>query len=91
LEAHRNEENKNIYTVISTLKMDKNLDFIKLLEIFTKLQIEVNSFSIKDDKDDKTKIINLTRTLKTPWQIWMVREQIKKYWHKLSLIKREII
>gem|GEM_PF-3828308 len=66
MEAHRNEENKNIYTVISTLKMDKNLDFIKLLEIFTKLQIEVNSFSIKDDKDDKTKIINLTRTLKTP-------------------------
>ncbi|HOG14984.1 MAG TPA: RelA/SpoT family protein [Candidatus Absconditabacterales bacterium] len=91
LEAHRNEENKNIYTVISTLKMDKNLDFIKLLEIFTKLQIEVNSFSIKDDKDDKTKIINLTRTLKTPGQIGMVREQIKKYGHKLSLIKREII
>lgn len=91
LEAHRNGENKNIYTVISILKMDGELDFIKVLEIFTKLQIEVNGFSIKDDKDNKYKIINLTWTLKNPWQIGMVREQIKKYWDKINLIKREII
>ncbi len=90
LEAHRNWEEKNIYTIVSTLSINKNLDFIKLLEIFTKLKIEVNNFSIKDDNENQNKIIKLTWTLKNPWQIWMVREQIKKYGDMIKLVKREI-
>lgn len=89
LEAHREWEPKNTYTVNSVVVMDKDFDFIKLLEMFTKSQIDVSGFSIKDDKDGKNKIIHLTWVLKNPWQLWMIREQIKKYWDKLSLVKRK--
>jgi hypothetical protein len=27
--------------------------------------------------------------LKNPWQLWMIHEQMKKYWNKLNLIKRK--
>lgn len=55
---------KNTYTVNSVVVMDKDFDFIKLLEMFTKSQIDVSGFSIKDDKDGKNKIIHLTWVLK---------------------------
>lgn len=91
LEAHRKWDNKSIYTIISMISTDKKLDFIKLLEIFTKLQIAINSFSIKDDIDNGTKIIKVTWTVKNLWQISMFREQVKKFWDIIKLIKEEII
>jgi GTP diphosphokinase / guanosine-3',5'-bis(diphosphate) 3'-diphosphatase len=90
LEAHRSWENKNIYTITSTAKVDKSLDLIRLLELFTKLQIEVNSFSIKDDTEDKDKIIKIKRTVKNPSQIGMIRDQIKKFGDLIKTIKRKI-
>lgn len=80
---------KNTYIVDSVVIMDKDFDFIKLLEMFTKSQIDLSGFSIRDDKDNKNKIINLTWVLKNPWQLWMIHEQMKKYWNKLNLIKRK--
>lgn len=90
LEAHRSWSEKNSYKIKSTVKIDKKLDLIKLLEVFTKLQTEVNNFSIKDETSSNSKIIKITRTVKNPSQIWMIREQLKKYWDKIKFLKREI-
>lgn len=90
LEAHRAWEEKNTYTIISTINTEKKLDFMKLLEIFTKLQIDINRFSIKDDTSSNNKITKIIRTVNNPSQIWMVREQIKKFWKLIKTIRRKI-
>ena len=91
LEAHRNWESKNIYTIISTINIDEKLDFMRILEVFTKLQIQVSSFTIKNDADNQIKIIKITRTVKNLWQIQMLREQLKKFWNMIKLTKKDII
>lgn len=90
LEAHRSWENKSTYSITSSLNISKKIDFVKVLEIFTKLQIEVNSFVIKDDTKTKNKIVTIIRILRTPTQIEMVQEQIKKYWNLIKLLNRKI-
>ena len=56
--------------------------------MFTKSQIDVSGFSIKDDKDGKNKIIHLTWVLKIHDNSeWSVNKL--KYWDKLSLVKRK--
>ncbi len=91
LEAHRSGNNKNEYKVFSIIHIDQNIDFIKILELFTKLQIEVNNFSIKNDEKNHNKIIDILRTVKTPSQIGMIYEQLKKFWELVKISKKEII
>ena len=90
LEAHWTSENKNIYSITSVISVDNRLNFMKLLEIFTKLQIEVNNFSIKDDLSSNNKIIKIVRTISNPSLIWMVHQQIKNFWNMIRVIKRKI-
>ena len=91
LEAHWSWNMRNVYDITLTLKICENINFMKLLEIFSKLQIEINSFSQKNDNDWKETTIILTRTLQNPWQMWMVRDQIKRHGDKIKLIKMEIL
>jgi len=90
LEAHWTTENKNTYKVTSIINTDKRLDFMKLLGIFTKFQIEINRFSIKDDLKSNNKIIKIVRKVINPSLIWMIREQMKSFWEMIKTIRRKI-
>jgi hypothetical protein len=76
--------------VTSIINADKRLDFMRLLGIFTKFQIEVNRFSIKDDLESNNKIIKIVRNVNNPSLIWMIREQMKSFWEMIKIIRRKI-
>jgi len=42
------------------------MDLINLLEIFTKFNIEVNNFSVKNDEKNNKKIIKIKRDVNNP-------------------------
>lgn len=90
LEAHRENENRNLYIVASTISTAKNLNFITLLETFSKFNIKVQKFSINDDQKSDKKIIKILREIKTPAQIWMLCKYIKKYGKMIKTLKRTI-
>ncbi len=90
LEAHRQWAEINRYTITSIISCDQKMDLINLLEIFTKFNIEVNNFSVKNDEKNNKKIIKIKRDVNNPWQIWMIYEYTKKFWNKMKVIKRFI-
>ncbi len=90
LEAHWQWNEKTIYKIVSKISSDKNLDFIKILEIFAKFNIAVQKFSIKDDIKSDRKIIKIMRKVNTPSQISMITQYAKKYGDMIKVIKREI-
>jgi hypothetical protein len=55
LEAHWEWESTSNYSVITTIVADKDVNVIKFLEVFMKINIEINSFSVKSDKNDAKK------------------------------------
>jgi hypothetical protein len=52
---------------------------MKILEIFTKFNIIVQRFSIKDDTKSDRKIIKIVWEVNTPSQISMISKYIKNY------------
>ncbi len=90
LEAHWENDDKNVYLVTSTISADKDFNFITLLEMFSKFNLKVQNFSIKDDKKSNRKIIKILREVNTPWQIWMLCNYLKKYWNMIKTLKRTI-
>lgn len=89
LEAHREWEPSQNYSVITTILADKDVNIIKFLEAFMKINIEINSFSIKSDTDESKKIIKITRWISNPSQNNMIRDEIKKFWNSVKVLKRE--
>ena len=89
LEAHWEWENAQNYSVITTILADKDVNVIKFLEVFMKINIEINSFSIKSDQNDNKKIIKITRWINNPSQSIMIRNEIKKFWNSIKVINRE--
>ena len=89
LEAHREWEQSQNYSVITTILADKDVNVIKFLEAFMKINIEINSFSIKSDTDENKKIIKITRWINNPSQNNMIRDEIKKFWNSVKVLKRE--
>jgi len=55
------------------------MNFIKLLELFARFNIEVKNFSIKNDSKINRKIIKIIWKVNNPAQIAMVCQYIKKY------------
>jgi hypothetical protein len=90
LEAHWQWDIPNKYQVTSKISVDKNLNFINLLEIFDKFNIPVQNFSIENDNNSDRKIINIMREVSNPAQIWMLCEYLKKYGKMIKTIKRSI-
>jgi hypothetical protein len=70
--------------------INKNFNIINLLEIFTRLSIEINNFSISDNEQHDHKIINITWTVSNPSQMWLMHERAKNLWWTVKVIKREI-
>jgi aspartate carbamoyltransferase regulatory subunit len=89
LEAHWEWESTSNYSVITTIVADKDVNVIKFLEVFMKINIEINSFSVKSDKNDAKKIIKITRWINNPSQSTMIRNEIKKFWNSIKVINRE--
>ena len=89
LEAHWEWENAKNYSVITTILADKDINVMKFLEVFMKINIEINSFSVKSDKNDSKKIIKITRWINNPSQSTMIRNEIKKFWNSIKVINRE--
>ena len=89
LEAHREWESSQVYSVITTILADNDVNIIKFLEAFMKINIEINSFSIKSDIDENKKIIKITRWINNPSQNNMIRDEIKKFGNSIKVIKRE--
>ena len=91
LEAHWEWEEKNNYIIKSTILVkNEKFNIINLLEIFTRLSIEINNFSITDDETHTNKIINITWTISNPSQMWLIHEWAKNLWWNVKFIKREI-
>ncbi len=90
LEAHREWQNPQTYMINTTVLADKKINVIKFLEIFMKINIEINSFSVKSDENTDKKIIKVTRWINNPSQNLMIREEIKKFGDSIKIIKREI-
>lgn len=90
LEAHWQWSKPTTYFVTSKISTDKNLNFIKILEIFTKFNITVQKFSIQDDSESNRKIIKIVWEINTPSQISMIAKYIKNYWKLIKVLKRII-
>jgi (p)ppGpp synthase/HD superfamily hydrolase len=89
LEAHWEWENTENYSVITTILADKDINVIKFLEVFMKINIEINSFSVKSDISENKKIIKVTRWINNPSQSTMIRNEIKKFGNSIKVINRE--
>ena len=89
IEAHWEWESTQNYSVITTISADKDINIMKFLEVFMKINIEINSFSVKSDKDNSRKIIKITRWINNPSQSTMIRNEIKKFWDSIKVINRE--
>lgn len=90
LEAHREWKNKTSYIVTSKINVDEKLDLIELLWLFSKFNINVQKFSIKDDLKSNRKIVKIVREVNNPWQIWMLCKHAQQYWEQIKVIKRII-
>ena len=89
LEAHREWEDKQNYSVITTMLADHDVNILKFLDAFMKLNIEIKSFSIKSDSSNTKKIIKIARWINNPSQSTMIRNEIKRFWNSIKVINRE--
>ena len=90
LEAHREWQEKNQYTITSTILVNNDFNIINLLEIFTRFNIEISNFSIENMADFSRKIITITWVSKSPSQMWPIHERVKNLWSDIKISKREI-
>lgn len=87
-EAHWEWWQRQKYFVVSTILVNENLNIIKFLEMFMKVNIEITSFSVKNDSNNK-KIIQITRWINNPSQNAVIRDEIKRLWNDVKILKRE--
>ena len=90
LEAHREWQGKNQYTIISTISTHPSFNIINLLEIFTRFNIEIRNFSIENTADFSKRIITITWLSKSPSQMWPIHDRVKNLWSDVKILKREI-
>lgn len=90
LESHWEWEEKNQYTIISTITANNSFNIINLLEIFTRFNIEISNFSISNTENFDKKIITVTWLAKSPSQMWPIHDRVKNLWNDVKVAKREI-
>lgn len=90
LEAHREWQEKNQYTIVSTISTHPSFNIINLLEIFTRFNIEIRNFSIENTADFSKRIITITWLSKSPSQMWPIHDRVKNLWSDIKISKREI-
>lgn len=90
LEAHRDNQENCTYTIVSTITANNDFNIINLLEIFTRLNIEISNFTIANSDDLEKKIITVTWLTKNPSQMWWLHEWTRNLWSNAKVVKREI-
>ena len=91
LEAHRQGEKENAYTIRMTLQMpNKPGNLVIIMSTFADLHIAINSISIESSQDELFTVA-IESLHNNPTKISFLLNDLKKHYDFVTILKREII